>query len=189
MDNPRGESIRVVHPLFQEEGGGSIPTSPLQLEVGKLPIKIARQLNALWHSRLPELTNWQACESYGAMFQGTWFAIAIWGSPVAREYNGRGYWELRRMAIHNDAPQNTASRMLRIMRLMIRKARPEIVKLISYQDTEVHKGTIYKAAGWNPVGLKRNIGTGWQTRNRPTMQSAADKIRWELDLGARAKSA
>jgi hypothetical protein len=104
------------------------------------------------------------------------------GNPVAREYNGRGYLELRRMAIHDDAPKNTASRMLRVMRLLIKKERPDTMRLVSYQDTEVHKGTIYKASGWYVGGMKKNIGTGWQTRNRPAMQSAADKIRWELDL-------
>jgi len=178
----RGESIRVVHPLFQEEGGGSIPTSPLQLHIGKIPILVARQLNLEWHSRMPELTNWQACTAYGAVYGGMYFAVAIWGNPVAREYNGRNYWELRRMAISSDAPKNTASRMLRVMRLLIAKEKPEIVKFISYQDTEVHTGTIYKAAGWVIGGKKKNIGTGWNTRNRPVMQSAADKVRWEFDL-------
>jgi hypothetical protein len=177
-----GDSIRVVHPLFQEEGGGSIPTSPLQLEIGSMPVKVARTLNFEWHSRLPELTNWQSCFSYGAIFGGRYYAVAIWGHPVAREYNGRGFLELRRMAIHDDAPQNTASRMLRVMRVLIKRAFPNTVKLISYQDTAVHKGTIYKAAGWVVGGMKKNIGTGWGTRNRPQMQSAADKVRWEYAL-------
>ena len=30
---------RLVHPLFQAEGGGSIPTSPLQLHVGRIAVK------------------------------------------------------------------------------------------------------------------------------------------------------
>ena len=50
---PSGESIRVVHPLFQEEGGGSIPTSPLQLYIGRLHYKTAEGLVREWHSRLP----------------------------------------------------------------------------------------------------------------------------------------
>lgn len=177
-----GESIRVVHPLFQEERGGSIPTSPLQFEILQMPVKVALGLNREWHSRLPELTNWQACWAYGAVFDGIYYATAIWGHPVARAYNDKGYAELRRMAICDNAPANTASRMLRVMRLSIKKNFPGFVKLISYQDTEVHAGTIYKAAGWKVGGTKKNIGTGWQTRNRPAMQSASDKIRWEYDL-------
>ena len=68
------------------------------------------------------------------------------------------------------------------MKRLIKKARPEITKLISYQDTGVHLGTIYKASGWQIGGMKKNIGTGWGTRNRPAMQTDSDKIRWEYDL-------
>ena len=39
-----GERIRVVHPLFQVEGGGSIPTSPLQLTVGRIDKKLFKAL-------------------------------------------------------------------------------------------------------------------------------------------------
>ena len=177
-----GDSIRVVHPLFQGEGDGAIPISPLQLEIQEMPMKIALGLNDFWHSRLPQLTNWQGCEAFGAFYKNLYYAVAIWGRPVARAYNGKGYWELRRMAIADDSPKNTASRMIRIMKLMIRKKRPEIVRLISYQDTGVHKGTIYRASGWNIGGRKKNIGTGWNTRKRNMMQTTSDKIRWEYDL-------
>lgn len=177
-----GESIEAMHPLFQTGEGGSLPTSPLQLEIGTIPIRRAIDLNRKWHSRLPEITNRQACLAFGAVFDGAYYATAIWGPPIAREYNGRGYFELRRMAIANTAPRYTASRMLRVMRLLLGKLRPDVCKLISYQDTEVHAGTIYRAAGWKPIGIKKNIGTGWNTRDRPAMQTAADKIRWEFDV-------
>ena len=180
--NPSGESIRVVHPLFQTEGGGSTPTSPLQLQVGYMSSRRAMLLNSEWHSRLPEITNWQTCIGFGAHFDGVFYAVALWGDPIARAYNGKNYLELRRMAIAPNAPKNTGSRMLAVMRSIIKKTRPKIVRLLSYQDTAVHKGTIYKAAGWHIGGMKKNIVTGWQTRNRPTMQTLSDKIRWELNL-------
>lgn len=178
----RGGSIEVMHPLFQTGEDGSIPISPLQLEVGRIEMARALTLNARWHSRLPNLTNWQACIAYGAAYDNRMYAVAIYGPPVARMFNGRGYLELRRMAIHNDAPKNTGSRLLKVTRILISKEFPEIVKLISYQDTEVHQGTIYKAAGWVIGGVKKNIGTGWGTRNRPKMQTASDKVRWEFEL-------
>jgi hypothetical protein len=67
---------------------------------------------------------------------------------------------------------------------MLRELRkcPEYTLAISYQDTGVHKGTIYKASGWKAVGLKKNIGTGWNTRDRNKMQSTSDKVRWEYAL-------
>lgn len=177
----RGESIRVMHPLFHEGDGGSTPTSPLQLLFGRIDARLARDLVGAWHSRLPEITNWQVCSHcFGAEHGGLWYASAMWGPPIAREYNGRGFAELRRFAIAPDAPKNTASRMLAWMVREIRK--DGFSRAISYQDTEAHAGTIYKASGWVIGGEKKNIGTGWNTRPRNVMQTTSNKVRWELDL-------
>ena len=172
------DDVRVTCPLFQEEYGGATPTSTLQLRFAKTDIKRALALNKQWHSRMPKLTNWQRCEAFAAECGNVVYAIAIWGRPVAREFNGRGYIELRRMAIADDAPKNTATRMIGWMIRELKK-RGEYTKAISYQDTGSHKGTIYKASGWQAVGLKKNIGTGWNTRDRNAMQSTSDKVRWE----------
>ena len=145
----RGDCIRVVHPLFQEEGSGSIPTSPLQFEFGRCPMPVALTLNKEWHSRVPELRNQTGKNiAFAAIFEGRYFAVAIWGEPIARMLNGKGMLELRRMAISPDSPKNTGSRMLRVMRLLLRKEQLGVQRLISYQDSDVHQGTIYKAAGW-----------------------------------------
>jgi hypothetical protein len=94
--------------------------------------------------------------------------------------NWRGWLELRRLAIAPDAPKNTATRMMGFMARDIRKRHPEINRLISYQDTEVHKGTIYKAAGWSEGNRSTVSGKGWCTPGHSTfMQTTADKIRWE----------
>ena len=106
----------------------------------------------------------------------------MWGAPIAREYNGRGYLELRRMAIHDSAPKNTASRMIGWMVREIRK--DGFVKAISYQDTDVHAGTIYKASGWVQGGFRKGGKDAWScnVRQRAQAQASGDKIRWELDL-------
>jgi hypothetical protein len=60
-------------------------------------------------------------------------------------------------------------------------------RLISYHDTEVHTGTIYRAAGWVPVVVKakKKLWTwGCQSRPRPAAQSEAAKQRWEKVLYA-----
>ena len=89
MNLQSGESIRVVHPLFQVEGGGSTPTSPLQLHVGEISLDMAIRLNELWHSRLPNVVknNVQrvrhlAC--FCAEHDGIYYASAIWTDPIAR---------------------------------------------------------------------------------------------------------
>ena len=185
--NPSGESIRVVHPLFPVEGGGSIPTSPLQLHVGEISLDVAIRLNATWHSRLPDVVknNVQRVRHlvcFCAEHKGIYYASAIWTDPIARLLNGRNWLELRRFAIAPDAPKNTASRMLRIMRQQILGKWPQIARLISYQDCDVHSGTIYKAAGWS-AGAENKSGD-WirKSRDRRTAQAPGVKIRWEFAL-------
>lgn len=58
----------------------------------------------------------------------------------------------------------------------------DIALLVSYQDTEVHKGTIYKADNW--VAANTSKGMKWDTeqRQRNEEQSLADKVRWEYKL-------
>jgi hypothetical protein len=104
--------------------------------------------------------------------------------PVARLFNGKNYLELRRMAISAEAPKNTASRMISIMVKAIRRAKPHIVKLISYQDTDVHSGTIYKASGWVEAATRKGGDDAWScnVRKRAKTPASGDKIRWEKDL-------
>ena len=146
--------------MFQTEGGGATPTSPLQLHLGTISLDLAIDLNRLWHSRLPVVDRSNIIRnkysiSFGAEFGGRWYASAIWSSPVARLLDGTKVLELRRFAIAPDAPKNTASRMLRVMCNKIRKSFPAIKLAVSYQDEAVHAGTIYKAAGWMPTARNK----------------------------------
>ena len=181
------DDVRDSMPLFRGGRGGATPTSALQLTVSKCNVHRAIELNAIWHSRLP-VVDWsnvvRASPSmcFVAEHDDIAYASAIWSAPCARLLNGRNWLELRRLAIAPDAPKNTASRMLGIMRRMIEKELPQIVNLISYQDTEVHTGTIYRAAGWLPT--VRNESGDWQrpNRQRNAAQSLSPKVRWEYAL-------
>jgi len=102
---------------------------------------------------------------------------------------------LRRFAIAPDAPKNTASRMLKIMTILIKKQMPQIIKLISYQDIEVHKGTIYKASNW--VSVTKSGNPQWKKSRKRRFPKRFEelykkkgklyaapgpKIRWEKNL-------
>ena len=177
----------MVDDLFQQVNGGSIPTSPLQFDVQVIKAKLACEFNAKWHSRLPYI-HWSnvvrnthyVC--FGAFFEGNCYAVGIWSSPVAqnRFKDGKKMLELRRFAISKDCPKNTASRMLRVMTLLIKKKFPEIVRFISYQDTEVHVGTIYKCSGWKITAETPFCDWTTKKRSRNKIQSAAKKARWEF---------
>src|SRR3990167_3910357 len=108
--------------LFQSLDGGSIPTSPLQMKVLKIPAFEACELNKRWHSRLP-IIDWSNVvrNTHYICFAITngkeCFGVGIWSSPVAqnRFKDGKRILELRRMALSSRCPKNTASRFLRIM--------------------------------------------------------------------------
>ena len=188
--NQCGDGVMATQEAFQLSEGGSIPTSPLQLHFEVIRAQTACILNARWHSRFPQI-DWSnvvrnrhyVC--YGARFEGQYFAVAIWSSPIAanRLKDGQFLLELRRMAIEDQAPANTASRMLSWMKKDIRKKFPEILRLISYQDTEVHSGTMYQASGWSLVQtLNKQIEWNTKDRKRNEIQSTAPKVRWEMPL-------
>jgi hypothetical protein len=101
----------------------------------------------LWHSRLPgcQAGPWQY--AFRAQKDGVTYAVALWNNPCTRSLPH--HWlELRRMACSPDSPKNTPSRMIAWMFRFFQKECPEREKCISYQDLDVHTGTIYKASGW-----------------------------------------
>lgn len=182
--------MRDMHPLFHAGDGGSIPTSALELFFAPISRDRFVELNKAWHSRLPKVGASQFRVCYAAEFSGVIYAVAAWSNPVARLLPQQQWLELRRMAVSDDAPKNTASRMIGWMVRDIRKRFPEVHRLISYQDCEVHKGTIYAASGWTRadgyVSRKRGLGptTAWASRNRQgrTDQAVAPRMRWEKIL-------
>jgi hypothetical protein len=68
------------------------------------------------------------------------------------------------------------------MRKKIKHDIPEIELLISYQDEESHKGTIYKAAGWQPTVSSNGMSWTTSKRKRNLEQTQAKKTRWEMSL-------
>ena len=181
MKNTCGDSARVAYPLFQKGDGGSQPTSPLQFTVYEISFDRAKQLNRAWHSRLPRFGG--TCKiSYGAFLNGVCYAIAMWSNPIARMLPQQTWLELRRMAVAPDAPKNTPSWFIKIMIGLIKKEFPNVEVLISYQDTAVHQGTIYKASGW--VKTRISEGGEWSRPSRwaPKVQSGSVKIRWQKNL-------
>lgn len=184
-----GDEARVALPLFQVEYGGSIPTSPLQLTIEKINVHLACELNRQWHSRLPKI-HWSNVVRntqyicFGAIYKNIYYAVAIWSSPVNqnRFKNGCKILELRRLAISPEAPKFTASRMLMVMRKLIKKSFKTITRLISYQDVDIHKGIIYQSDNWKPTAEVKGISWTTKNRQRNKEQTLSTKIRWEYLL-------
>lgn len=128
--------------------------------------------------------------AFTASCDGHLYGGALWHNPSARGLPSE-WLELRRLAIPDYAPPHAASWMLGAMRKWIRANMPSVPRLISYQDTDVHTGTIYKAAGWEAAYYskprvrdrsKPRAGTSraYRSNLNGSAPDAAGKIRWEI---------
>lgn len=182
---------RIESPLFFI-GNETKEVKARDLEIVLCSKEHAIKLVRLWHSRLPVTQDspWQF--AFKAHCQGVTYAVALWHNPSARTLPE--HWlELRRMACAPDAPKNTASRMLGEMVKFFEHNYPEREKCISYQDINVHTGTIYKASNWTPEYFSRprerdrskpRIGTKRNYRSdiNSLKVASAGKIRWAYFL-------
>jgi hypothetical protein len=164
------------------------------LRIEEIAMRTAQDLNRQWHSMLPRtdlgnLLCGNTSVAYGASYEGRWFAVAIWSQPIVRVMCDGKTIELRRLAICQDAPKNTASRMLKIMRLLVARKWPHVRRLISYLAVDVHAGTIYRASGWKPVGAivdaRPQRLSGSKQRATGPLQTTSRKQRWEYLIGGK----
>ena len=177
--NTCADGIRVLHPLFQVGEGGSTPTSALHardLVFEACPKDHAVALVRAWHSRLPNCQAGPWTHAFRGHVADKTFVVALWNNPSGRCLPN--HWrELRRMACAPDAPRNTPSRFLAWMVRWFKQHEPQREHLISYQDTAVHTGTIYRAAGW-----KDEWTTTERVRDRSGKRAGTDRMyRWNVN--------
>jgi hypothetical protein len=173
--------------LFMQER--VIPSSPTLMNLREVGVNYAMDKNMDWHSRLPVTSHSNMGRNahkvfYGAEYEDHCFAVAMWTDPVAgnRMAKDQVWLELRRLAVAPDAPKFTATWMISKMVKDIKKRFPDVTKLVSYQDTEVHTGTIYKAANWQLDTVSKFQEWSSEKRKRNALQSKANKIRWIYEI-------
>lgn len=160
-----------------------------EIKVEECKAQVACFLNELWHSRLPYI-HWSNVvrNTHYICFVFKWkqaiIGVGIWSSPVAqnRMKDGKNILELRRLALSDVCEKNTASFVISQMIKIIKIKFPDVIKLISYQDTQVHLGTIYKASNWYIGGQTKLLDWNTNNRKRNILQSNADKVRWEYQM-------
>jgi len=164
------------------------PNSPKQMNLKEISVKFAMEKNKEWHSRLPITNQSNMVRNshkvfYGAEYLDHCFAVAMWTTPIARRLaNQKIYLELRRLAISPDAPKFTATWMIGKMVKNIKKKFPEIKKLVSYQDLDVHSGTIYAAANWKKDNITKGAEWSVPSRARKKSQTISNKARWVYEI-------
>jgi len=143
--------------------------------------KLVEHLIRQWHSTLPNAPPGfrVAFVVYAPNLAPV--AVAMWGRPVARMEDYEHTLELTRLAHGPGAPYNLGSWVLARMREWIRENMPEITRLISYQDADIHDGAIYKADNWRRVYEKHTEHT-WTNRPGRKGTERKHKIKWEMEL-------
>ena len=78
--------LMVNHCLFQDEDGGSIPTSTLQYKIIPISVGIAKAVYEKHHYL--EDKPFMNIRSYGALYDGIILGAISYGLPNAKEING-----------------------------------------------------------------------------------------------------
>lgn len=169
---------------------GDRPRRARELVLERSDPAVARRCVAAWHSRLPDTQTGPWMLAFTATYQGDLYGGALWHNPSARGLPP-DWLELRRLAIPDYAPPHAASWMLGAMRRWIARNMPQVPRLLSYQDMDIHTGTIYKAAGWEPAYVAKprqrdrtpnRAGTrrAYRSDLNGLAPAAAGKTRWEI---------
>jgi hypothetical protein len=186
---------RVEYPLI--DGGQFIrvenPKSAKELDLSRCSVAHAVELVREWHSTLPNVQPHPWQYAFKMHRDGVTYAVALWNTPSARMLPQ--YWlELRRMACAPDAPKYTASRFLSSMVRWFKRHALQREMCISYQDSAVHTGTIYRAAGWtignvskprvrNRSKPRRGTKRAYRRTNfNDRARDVSGKVRWEMKL-------
>jgi hypothetical protein len=137
------------------------------------------------HHRLPNAPSaaWRAA-FYANDPHGNAWAVAIWAKPTARLEDQTTTLELVRLCARDGAPRNTCSRLMAESRRVLRRLYPEVRRLISYQDCDMHVGTIYKADNWHlayPCGERYTHR--WDNRpGRTVGAERSNRAKWERPI-------
>ena len=144
----KAEKMSVAYPLWESDSRLKPGIKARDLEFEICPKKHAVDFIRRYHSRLPKCQSGPWMYAFRAHYNGKTIAAALWNNTSARTLPSC-WLELRRLACSPEAPFNTCSRFLAWMARFLKQHAPTIRRLISYQDTAVHHGTIYKASGWH----------------------------------------
>jgi hypothetical protein len=112
---------------------------------GKVDTRSGLHLGVFWNGAL------EGVMQFGASIDK---AKAI---RLVKDTHWNGFFELHRMAFSDRLPRNSESRALSVAIRLIRKHAPHIEWMLSYADaTQSGDGSIYRAAGFRLIGIKRN---------------------------------
>lgn len=145
-----------------------------------------RSVNAFLsaHHYLGGVPGWKFC--LGAFHGYELVGIAVVSRPVSRHEDDGDTLEITRLAFAPGAPKNSPSWLIgRVKRVLWLQG---IRRLIAYASSgEGHRGTIYRASGFELKGMTK--GEPWTREGRPRSdRDVSPKRKFEFLLGLNSRS-
>lgn len=190
--------------LSQIEGGSSIPTPPLHLNIKDFrveptTIEVARPFVQQWHYS-KSVNGLRVAHCFALWHDGVLLGVAVFGAlgmaNVWKRYAEKeeDILELRRLCCIDDTPKNTESFFVSKCLLWLRK-NTQVKRIISYADTNYnHQGIIYKASNFKCLGEtakgrvilhngKKYHDKAIRTKYKGQLKPFAAKLKEALDAG------
>lgn len=145
-----------------------------RLFIAPCGITLAKAYVARWHRHNdPPTSGLQAALVVDA--DGWAHGVAVLSRPVSRVLQGRGYWEVVRVA--TDGTRNACSALYG---WASRTARRDAAcsGLVTYTRVDEPGGSL-RASGWVETGRTRPRKDGWKTRTGRRRSAPIEKVRWE----------
>ena len=145
---------------MEQQRLGSVTVGELQnFAVQKIDRRSAKSFVSQYHYS-GGMGNAGIC--WGLFSQGSLIGVIVFHVPISENVRKSVYgperkdevFELHRMAIHPNAPQNTATYFISRALDALKEHRPKYTAILSFADTtEGHDGTVYQAASADYTGM------------------------------------
>ena len=137
-----------------------------EIIVKVIPAKIANEFVKKHHYSGKVVPN--STLHFGCFLDNQLHGVLSYGSPMVKknviQFVENTKWnemlELNRMAFNDYLPKNSESRCISISIKLIKKNAPHIKWILSFSDANLcGDGTIYRASGFNLIGVNKNTST------------------------------
>ena len=144
-------------------GGYVIVMKVKDIRLKVIPSKLANEFVKKYHYSGKVVPNSKL--HFGAFYNNVLHGVMSYGTSInkkgtinlVKNTGWNEFIELNRMAFDDVLPKNAESRCIAISIKLIKKYAPHIDWIISFADcTQCGDGTIYRASGFNLVGIAKN---------------------------------
>ncbi len=184
----RGDSLLLEHPA-PPEGGGSIPTSPLQLISRPTTLRVANDFVEAHHRHNGRTARNGGKFAVACEYGGSVVGVAIVGNPLSATYMDRAKYghvaEVLRTCTDETAPKNAVSFLYGVCTRVCREMGFDV--LVSYTLTD-ESGASLRGAGWKCIDNTKPVKPGWRKKDHLSKTREYQEVmgrvkhRWQCQL-------